>query len=1288
MQPGLVFADQFEIERPAGSGGMGIVYRALDRQTGEPVALKVLHGRGLQDADRFLREALLLSELQHPGIVRYVGHGTTRSGERYLAIEWLEGESLSERLSREGLTVAESVTLTVRVAEALSVAHAAGVVHRDLKPSNLFLPGGRIEAVKVLDFGIARMSSERHITLTGALLGTPGYIAPEQARGEREIDARADVFSLGCVLFKCLTGKPAFSGDDVLAVLLKVALEEVPRISQLRDDVPEALDNLVARMLAKLPAERPSDAAAVAEALRSLGPIAVGRPAAISTAPVAITTTERQVMCLVLARLAHTRIFSEAKTMPEAKAEARERALKELAEKYGGTLSFVADGTLLVTFTGAATDQTARAARCALAMRPVLGEIPMAVVTGRGVLSSRVPLGKVIERGARLLAQGGRGRIRLDDVTAGLLDAQFDVGGDSLGLTLRSERDIALSTRTLLGRPTPCVGRDRELAALEAIFEECSAEPVARAALVIGAAGIGKSRLRYEFVSRIKELDRPIEVWMGRGDPMSAGSPFGMIGGAIRRGAGVLDGEPIELRRQKLRARLGRHLRGEELQRITEFIGELTGVAFPSEDSVQLAAARDNSMLMGDQMRRAWEDWLAAECAAQPTIIVLEDLHWGDLPTVKFIDASLRNLHDRPLMVLALARPEVEEIFPKLWAGRPVTQMVLGELTRRASVELVQKALGVGVASEKVTRVVERAAGNAFYLEELIRAVAQGKDDAFPETVLAMAQARLEGLPGEARRVLRAASLFGQVFWLGGVASLLGKPADAPELRGWLDQLVDQEVVTRRPAAKFPGEEEFTFRHALMREAAYAMLTDGDRVLGHRLAGAWLEGAGEGEAMVLAEHLERGGKLKSAVIWYVRAAAQALEGNDFEAARTRAEHGVTCGAEDEELGELRLIEAEAHQWRGEHGEADASADLAMEALPRGSPLWYGAMKEAVEASGRLGNAKRLVARAEELEEVVLGAPEVLPQAFASTSQAARQLFYAGRYPLAERLIVWMDEHAGSAKNPAVRASIHAAHAVRALCSGDPSAYVEAMDRAAKACDEAGDLRRACMERVNIGGVMMELGAYAEAVRALQDGLEVAQQLGIHTVVSAAKCNLGLALARQGRIEEAIRIEREAIEMCVAQSERRMEGASLIYLATIHALAGDLEAAEREARRAVEVLSVAPPAKACALATLASALLARGLVAPALEHAEEAMALLDQLGTIEEGESLVRLVHAQALHEAGRTSAAQTAIAAARERLLFRATKISDRCRRDSFLALPENARTIELARAWETGRPA
>ncbi|EYF06114.1 serine/threonine-protein kinase [Chondromyces apiculatus] len=272
MQTGAIVAGRFEILRHAGSGGMGAVYKARDRETGQAVALKVLHGHGAAHADRFAREAQLLSELRHPGIVRFVGSGVTSEGDGFIVMEWLEGESLSARLKRGPLSVEEVIQLGVRVADALRPAHERGIVHRDLKPPNLFLEGSIVERVKVLDFGIARiLDPGQKLTITGQMIGTPGYMSPEQARGEQGVDVRTDVYALGCVLYRALTGKRLFDGEDPVSALVKVTLEEPPRVSVLRPDVPPALDDLVARMLSIPKERRPGDATTVLSELSLIG---------------------------------------------------------------------------------------------------------------------------------------------------------------------------------------------------------------------------------------------------------------------------------------------------------------------------------------------------------------------------------------------------------------------------------------------------------------------------------------------------------------------------------------------------------------------------------------------------------------------------------------------------------------------------------------------------------------------------------------------------------------------------------------------------------------------------------------------------------------------------------------------------------------------------------------------------------------------------------------------------------------------------------------------------------
>jgi len=233
-------------------------------------------------------------------------------------------------------------------------------------------------------------------------------------------------------------------------------------------------------------------------------------------------------------------------------------------------------------------------------------------------------------------------------------------------------------------------------------------------------------------------------------------------------------------------------------------------------------------------------------------VIVLEDLHWADMPTIKLIDAALGALSDQPLMVLALARTKVHESIPQLWADRAVQEIRLRKLSRRASEQLVRQVLGDTVESELVKLIVERSERHPSYLEEFLRAVAEGRGTSTPPAVLAMVQAGIEKLDPAARRVLRAASIFGETFWRGGVDALIG----GEDTAAWLADLVEQGVIAIKDDGRLPAEVEFQFRSPLIREAAYEMLTKDDRVAGHWLAGQWLEQAGETDPTSIEAHFQ------------------------------------------------------------------------------------------------------------------------------------------------------------------------------------------------------------------------------------------------------------------------------------------------------------------------------------------------------------------------------------------------------------------------------------------------
>jgi serine/threonine-protein kinase len=274
-------ADRYRLERELGQGGMATVYLAHDLKHDRKVAIKVLRPElaAVLGAERFLSEIKTTANLQHPHILPLHDSGEARDagdpmGRPYLfyVMPFIEGESLRDRLTREKqLPIAEAVRIATEVASALDYAHRHGVIHRDIKPENILLHDGR---ALVADFGIALAASKAggsRMTETGMSLGTPTYMSPEQAMGEREITARSDVYALGCMTYEMLIGEPPFTGPTAQAIVAKVMTEKPASLIARRDRIPPAVEEAVLTALEKLPADRFASAAEFAAALAGAG---------------------------------------------------------------------------------------------------------------------------------------------------------------------------------------------------------------------------------------------------------------------------------------------------------------------------------------------------------------------------------------------------------------------------------------------------------------------------------------------------------------------------------------------------------------------------------------------------------------------------------------------------------------------------------------------------------------------------------------------------------------------------------------------------------------------------------------------------------------------------------------------------------------------------------------------------------------------------------------------------------------------------------------------------------
>jgi Protein kinase domain len=274
--PGTILADRYRVLRTIANGGMGVVYACSDVVLQREVAVKViLDSMAAQQGmnQRFFREARVTAQLRGPHIAQVYDCGMLHEGEPYMAMELLDGGNLLDLLLKDGPLPADRVVgYAMQVCEGLSEAHAKGIIHRDLKPENLALtyaPDGA-EVVKLLDFGISKQLSWGRLTVPGVSIGSPSYTSPEQLQAPSDVDGRADIWSLGVVLFELLTGEVPFDGSSMVEVCASVLRDAVPRLTKLRSDIPVELEAIVLRCLEKDREQRFANVSELLLALRSL----------------------------------------------------------------------------------------------------------------------------------------------------------------------------------------------------------------------------------------------------------------------------------------------------------------------------------------------------------------------------------------------------------------------------------------------------------------------------------------------------------------------------------------------------------------------------------------------------------------------------------------------------------------------------------------------------------------------------------------------------------------------------------------------------------------------------------------------------------------------------------------------------------------------------------------------------------------------------------------------------------------------------------------------------------
>ncbi|MCU0675188.1 MAG: protein kinase [Myxococcota bacterium] len=1229
---GALLGGRYRIRRRLGAGGMGVVYEAEHELLGRRVALKMLHPEHAERAEvrrRFENEARAVAALDHPNVVAAFDVGRTPDGAPFVVYELLAGDDLEARLvARGALPIVEVLALGRGIAAGLAAAHALGIVHRDLKPANVFVTDGGVP--KILDFGVSKLAPALHLgttTRTGAFMGTPAYMAPEQLRDAASVDARADVYALGVVLHRMLTGAMPHA-HATLGELLAAHDRPPPSSRAKRPEVPEALDALVQLCLAPDRAARPHDARAVHDA--------IARIAESSSSSARASTRPPDDRRLVTALVAD-RSLDEA-----AVREAGGRVLHEEPDDAPPFTRHVA----IFGESGWSRERQEAALRIALAQRDdVSAEAPHDSTTSRG--SSRKPPstglfvigvarhdrthdrveGDALETFARARDRGARGVL----VSAELTSAFPSVSLEELAPGLHRVRDA--TDRVF----APFVGREVELAQLRAAIESVEDERRARIVRVEGPPGIGKTRLVERALADLQEH-----------------------GSRVARVAASPELEELAL----LRAWIEKLTSADTLEQlVASRILEPSGLA-----SLLGRDTASDPQLRVDRARLAAMAALAGCARARAIVLVLEDAHDASRGLLEAVERLAER--ELALVIVLVSRVELP------LAGAHVELLTLRGLRRRATAELARALASTSGrprsgASEPSPRDVddgnldaprhtphldgphldeaaldalyERTEGNPLFVEQLVWGPHHADDprgtegiaggDAVPATIEAALQARLDALPPREREGLET-------------AAVLDAPFDADDLRALGHHDADDVVraLRRRELLVREGERHRIGSSLVAATAKRALSDERRRALHAAIAAHCIREARA--AATIARHLDEAGDAEAGA-WHLRAARDAAARGEGGAVIRHGERALTLGRR-----EVALVLAEAYELTGRLDDearvlegaeesAEVLARLAIVALRRGDPAAALTLFERAELTSTHADAST---RAK-----VAGRHAVAALYAGRLDEARRRLDDAER-------IVWV--HA-----PELRAEAAIWRAQLAAAAGDLGERRHAYWAAVELYRERGDVRRRAQASVNLADVDNRLGAYDDAVRALRIALNDCAALGLEHAAAYAHANLAYALVRLGRVDEALAAIARARDVAARVGDRRLTQVCELYSLRARLTRGeDVRVDALELACSLEATS--PPLAALAFACAARAALPS---MEALASAERAAALVAELGTIEEDEAEVALVHAEALDAAGRPDAAREVRAIARAGILAAARRIADPAWRERFL---------------------
>ena len=983
---------RYKIHKVLGKGGMGTVYLAQDTRLARSVALKVLPAEMVKNEDRvqrFMHEARSASALNHPHILTVYEIDEFERNEsdsiHFISMEFVEGKTFDKFIYTNKISFSDLLKYLAQVARGLSKAHKSGIVHRDLKPENIMISSDGY--AKILDFGLAKLTDkenelhnlQQHKSRPGVILGTLGYMSPEQAQGNSNIDERSDIFSFGCILYEAITKQKAFEAETTIDALHKIVHTEPQSIFETNPNVPAQLVKLLEKCLSKLPENRFGEILEVAEILENILSENVdiddlfvqknNQKTAIWDKATTIPTTSKQ---FSEQRRQVTVLFADfsaiSDMLEEIDPEESSDIIKDLwnvlddliNEENGRIGERIADSFLAIWGTQSTRESDPeKAVRTALKLQAkvsnffnyqISGQIDLSkaekeglhktnllkigVSTGTVLLGNSVATGEFLTSGSavnaarRLLSNAEIGDVLVSHDTYRNIRGVFEVeeakakrvfslkrkksSSKIYSIKGIKPRAFRLESRGVEGLETDLVGRESELIkmldALDAVTEDQELQVVT----VVGEAGLGKSRLLFEFQDELELLHEKYYVFKSRALETMRSLPYSLVRDLFLFRFEILEKDSQKLAREKFVKGILELVTEksigfgslDEVEMKSHFIGHLIGFDFSSSEHIRKVS--DDEKQLQDRAMLYSAEFFIAVSQKFPIVFFLDDLHWADDESLNFIDFIASNCVDEAVLINEFARPTLFERRPHWGEGKENhIRLNLQPLTKRDTRRLIGNILQKteNVPTDLRDLLVLNTEGNPFYLEELIKMfIEQGviktsgdvweiDSDRFgeisvPPTLTGVLQARLDKLSDWERYILQRASVIGREFWDDAIEDF---QADV-NVQTVLESLRLKELLFRKETSSFESANEYIFKHALLRDVTYETVLLEERKKWHLETANWLiktSGERENEYLgVIAQHFEKAKDIEKSAFWFGKAGELAQRSYALEVAES------------------------------------------------------------------------------------------------------------------------------------------------------------------------------------------------------------------------------------------------------------------------------------------------------------------------------------------------------------------------------------------------------------------